>query len=223
MENHGCSRGVQVLRGPRPPSHKWPLAHPMQRQHQPRVSPAPQGPRVPPVRVSPDGSRDAARPESGETPTSTRGRGCRRSRCRVFEVGVGEGEEGFAETSSQCRGRRRKFIARSEKCLADLDWECELEQSVLTNTKVRLQRLEAEQTAPADEAPLPADWKAQMEALQAQVTAMWEERDQGPVAKRQAVGHIPSATMASSHQYPPLSPRSWTLGCKISSWISRMQ
>ena len=70
---------------------------------------------------------------------------------------------------------RRKFIARSEKRLADLDRERESEQSALTDAKVRLQRLEAEQTAPADE-PLPADWKAQMEALQAQVTAMrWNE------------------------------------------------
>ena len=111
----------------------------------------------------------------------------------------------------------RKFIARSEKCLADLDRERESEQSALTDAKVRLQRLEAEQTAPSDEAPVPADWKAQMEALQAQVTAMREERDQGPVAKRQAVGHIPSRNNGIIPPMPTFVP------VELDNWMQDLQ
>ena len=89
----------------------------------------------------------------------------------------------------------RKFIVRSEKRIAELDRERESEQSALTNAKARLQRLDTEQSVPVEEAPAPADWKAQMEALQAQVNSLREERDQAvhsPAVKRQAVGHVPS-------------------------------
>ena len=68
----------------------------------------------------------------------------------------------------------RKFIVRSEKRIAELDRERESEQSALTNAKARLQRLETEQSVPVEEAPAPADWKAQMEALQAQVNSLRE-------------------------------------------------
>ena len=55
--------------------------------------------------------------------------------------------------------------------------------------------LETEQTVPVEEAPAPADWKAQMEALQAQVNTLRDELDQAvhsPAVKRQAVEHVPS-------------------------------
>ena len=77
---------VQVLRGPRRPSQKWPISQPVQRPRQPRVSPVPTGPRAP-------------------TALAVMG-GHRRSGCRVFEGGVGEGKEGLPETSPRYRGRR---------------------------------------------------------------------------------------------------------------------
>ena len=158
---------VQILRGPRPPSQKWPIAQPMQRPRQPRVSPVPQGPRVPTVRVSPDGSHDAARQKVEKLQQAL----------AVMEDTGGVAVECLkaelekAKKASQKPplnvevGECRKFIARSEKRVADLDRERESELSVLTDAKARLQRLEAEQTVPM---ALPADWKAQIEALQAQ-------------------------------------------------------
>ena len=87
----------------------------------------------------------------------------------------------------------RKFIARSEKRLADLDRERESEQSALTDAKVRLQRLEGRADSTCRRGPhFLQIGRPRWKALQAQVTAMREERDQGPIAKRQAVGHIPS-------------------------------
>ena len=70
------------------------------------------------------------------------------------------------------------LIVRSEKRIAELDRERESEQSALTNAKARLQRLETEQSVPVEEAPALPDWKAQMEALQAQVYSLREERDE---------------------------------------------
>ena len=67
------------------------------------------------------------------------------------------------------------------------------------------------------EAPLLADWKAQMEALQAQVTAMREERDQGPVPKRQAVGHIPSRNNGVIPPMPTLVPT------ELDNWMQDLQ
>ena len=42
----------------------------------------------------------------------------------------------------------------------------------MTNAKARLQRLETEESVPVEEAPALADWKAQMEVLQAQVNSL---------------------------------------------------
>ena len=153
---------------------------------------------------SPDSSRESGRQsrscssEGGENPASSCGYGGhRRSGCRVSEGGVGEGKKKACQRPpldvevDECR----KFIVRSEKRIAEMDGERESEQSALTNAKARLQRLETEQSVPMEEAPAPADWKAQMEALQAQVNSLREERDQAvhsPAVKRQAVGHVPS-------------------------------
>ena len=125
------------------------------------------------------------------SPDSSRGNGGhRRSGCRVFEGGVGEGKEGLPETSPRYRGRRVPEIHRQvREANCRVDRERESEQSALTNAKARLQRLETEQSVPVEEAPAPADWKAQMEALQAQVNSLREERDQAvhsPAVKRQA-------------------------------------
>ena len=87
-----------------------------------------------------------------------------------------------------------KFIVRSEKCIAELDRERESEQSALTNAKARLQRQKTEQPAPAEEAP-PADWKAQMEALQAQVNSLREERDPAVIVRRWGTFHLVSGVI----------------------------
>ena len=93
----------------------------------------------------------------------------------MFEGGVGESKEGLPKNLLDIEVHEcRKFIVRSEKRIAELDRERESEQSALTNAKARLQRLETEQSVPVEEAPAPADWKAQMEALQAQVNSLRE-------------------------------------------------
>ena len=93
----------------------------------------------------------------------------------------------------------------SEKRLAELDRERESELSVLTDAKARLQRLEAEQTVPMDEAPLPADWKAQMEVLQAQVTAMpWGTFHHGTMASCEPVHGTTASSFGRGVQ-------SWTI------------
>ena len=56
-----------------------------------------------------------------------------------------------------------------------------------------------------------------MEALQAQVTAMREERDQGPVAKRQVVGHIPSRNNGVIPPMPTLVP------AELDNWMQDLQ
>ena len=151
---------VQVLRGPRRPSQKWPMAQPVQRPRQPRVSPVPTGPRAPRA-LAVMGDTDGVAVE------------CLKAELRK------------AKKDIECL----KFIVRSEKRIAELDRERESEQSALTNAKARPQRLETEQSVPVEEAPAPADWKAQMEALQAQVNSLREERDQAvhsPAVERQA-------------------------------------
>ena len=218
---------VQILRGPRPPSQKWPMAQPVQRPRQPRVSPVPQGPRVPTVRVSPDGSRDAARQKVEKLQQAlavmedTGGVAVECLKAELEKAKKASQKPPLNVEVDECR----KFIARSEKRLADLDRERESELSALTDAKTRLQRLEAEQTVPMEEAPLPADWKAQMEALQAQVTAIREGRDQAvqnPAVKRQAVGHVPPRNNGVIPPMPTFVPAELAIGCKISSKSSRV-
>ena len=101
-----------------------------------------------------------------------------------------------------------------------MDRERESEQSALTNAKARLQRLETEQSVPVEEAPAPADWKAQMEALQAQVNSLREERDQAvpsPAVKRQAVGHVPSRVSEVIQPMPTLVP------AELDNWMQDLQ
>ena len=152
---------VQVPRGPRPPSQKWPMAQPLQRPRQPRVSPVSSGARAPSARpaarVSPDDNREAAR-----------------SKDEKFQKAllVMGGTEGVAveclgaelEKAKKAAQRPpldievdacRKFIARSEMRIVELDRERELEQSALVENKARLHKLETEQTVLVEEAPLP--------------------------------------------------------------------
>ena len=197
---------VQVLRGPRPPSQKWPMAQPVQRPRQPRVSPVPAGPRAPTVRVSPDGNREAARLKVVKIQQALAVMGdTDLSGCRVSEGGVGEGKKGLPEAPTRCRGRRVPEVHHQVREAR----ERESEQSALTNAKARLQRWETEQSVPVEEAPAPADWKAKMEALQAQVNSLREERDQAvhsPALKRQAVGHVPSRVSGVIPPMPTLVP-----------------
>ena len=96
----------------------------------------------------------------------------------------------------------RKFIVRSEKDTAELDRERESEQSALTNAKARLQRLETEQTVPVVEAPAPADWKAQMEALQAQVKHCEPGREAAGGGARSRISGVTPPNSPSTH--PPV-------------------
>ena len=64
-----------------------------------------------------------------------------------------EGKEGLPETSLDIEVNEcRKFIVRSEKRIA----------------KLEVGAVHVEQSVPVEEAPIPADWKVQMEALQGQ-------------------------------------------------------
>ena len=192
---------VQVLRGPRRPSQKWPMAQPVQRPRQPRVSPVPTGPRAP-IALAVMGDTDAVAVECLKAELEKAKKACQRP---PLDVEVDE-----------CR----KFIVRSEKRIAELDRERESEQSALTNAKARLHRLETEQSVPVEEAPAPADWKAQMEALQAQVNSLREERNQAvhsPAVKRQAVGHVPSRVSEVTQPMPTLVP------AELDNWMQDLQ
>ena len=98
---------VQVLRGPRPPSQKWPMAQPVQRPRQPQVSPVPAGPRAPTVRVSPDGNREAARlkvvkfQQALAVMADTDG-----VAVECLKAELEKAKKGLPETPARCRGRR---------------------------------------------------------------------------------------------------------------------
>ena len=134
---------VQILRGPRPPSQKWPMAQPI-------------------VRVS-HGQPSAARSSSSVRTAAVTARQKvekLQQALAVMEDTGGMAVECLKEELEKAKKASqkpplnvevdecRKFIARSEKRLADLDQECESELSALTDAKARLQRLEAEQTVP---------------------------------------------------------------------------
>ena len=147
---------VQILCGPRPPSQKWPMAQPVQRPRQPRVSPVPQGPRVPTVRVSPDGSCDAARQKVEKLQQA---------------LVVMEDTGGVVVECLKAELEKAKKASQKPPLNVKVDegnsspgprsalpiWIESANRR--TDAKARLQRLEAEQTVPMDEAPLLADWK----------------------------------------------------------------
>ena len=88
----------------------------------------------------------------------------------------------------------RKFVARSEKRIIDLDEERIQEMASLTQPRERLQRLEAEQAsdsvAPPPQTIPPPDWQTEMDVLKAKLATMEEERDEAvrDTSKRQAMG-----------------------------------
>ena len=89
----------------------------------------------------------------------------------------------------------RKFIARSEMRIIDLDEEWTQEMASLTQVRERLQRLEVEQAsdsvAPLLQTIPPPDWQTEMDVLKAKLAAMeeeWDEAVRDTARKRQAVG-----------------------------------
>ena len=143
---------VQVLRGPRPLSQKWPTARPVQRPRQPQVNPVSAGPRAPTVRVSPDGNREAARLNVVKLQQALARHGGHRRSCVKAELK--KAKKVCQRPTPRCRSRRVPEIHR------------QVREAVSS-------RLETEQTIPVEEAPVPADWKAQMEALQATGDYNW--------------------------------------------------
>ena len=101
---------VQVLRGPRPPSQKWPSAKsgsfPVQQRHVGVSSPSSRVVKAPPSRVNPEIARETALSKVQEV-----GAGVvvdvrlPRSCHRRSEARVGEGPECFQETTNRCRSR----------------------------------------------------------------------------------------------------------------------
>ena len=93
----------------------------MQRPRQPRVSPVPQGPRVPTVRVSPDGSRDAVRQKVEKLQQAlavmedTGGVAVECLKAELEKAKKASQKPPLNVKVDECR----KFIARSEKRLAD--------------------------------------------------------------------------------------------------------
>ena len=185
---------IQVLRGPRPPSSR-PAVQIAQPPRQTRSGKGvPQVPRAPPVRVSPDESREAARIKVAKLEKAlgvmgdAGGQAVECLKAELAKAKAASTRRPIAVEVEECR----KFISRSDRRISELDAERASEATNLQEAKERLQRLEAEQAAPP--APVPCltdiDLDAEVVSLRAKLLRTEEERDAalaGAPVKRQAV------------------------------------
>ena len=110
----------------------------------------------------------------------------------------------------------RKFIARSEKRIIDLDEERTQEMASLTQARERLQRLEAEQVSDSDD---PAPRLANRKGCSEGQVGGEEERDKAVRHSAQAPG---SGSPRSIHPSPLWSLENSTIGCRTVIRICRM-
>ena len=152
---------VQVFRGPRPPSQKWPLVpRPCkQRQSQVQLSGGHvQSNRVQPTRVSPDANREFSFSKIAKLEKASEVMGD----CQGLAVGALKAE--LERTRDAAKRlpisfeveKCRKFIQRSEKRIQELDAERAAEAVAFKKAKDRLQRLEVEQAQQPDPNAHPA-------------------------------------------------------------------
>ena len=178
---------IQILRGPRPPSQKWPKSSSASKR---AASPGAHG-------AGGEVFSQAARLKVVKLEKSLEVMGDSEDpavECLNVELDKawnGEKRRPINVQVEECR----KFIIWSEKHISELDAEVESEVVALDEAKERLLRLEAEQAAvpfedPAN-IPIPLVWQAQMDALKAQLVSLEKERDRVRAAscKRHAVGH----------------------------------
>ena len=178
---------------------------------------------------SPNSSRESRRQsrscsfEGGENPASSRGNGGhRRSGCRVFEGGVGQGEKGLPETPARCRGRRVPEVhrevreahcrvgprARVGAVRSDL---CQGTSSEVGNRAVSSRgrgtssrRLEGPDGSLAN-------------------TSEFFARRTGPGSSQPCREASGCGARSISCQCPLWFLQSWTIGCRIFKWSSRVR
>ena len=177
---------LQLIRGPRPKSERWPRRTPQTHQ-----KPAPavrllgvqgsKGPRVPTrpatdpaQRVSPDTARAAAQEKvrklekALEVMADVEGPAVDALRAELKKVQSAAMVPALDVQMEQCES----FISRSQRRLAELDKQREAEEELLTEARARLERLrlEAEQCRAASSATLNVD--SELTRLRAQVVEL---------------------------------------------------
>ena len=180
---------VQLIRGPRPKSEKWPLQSRQKPMPAVRQSGA-QGSKRPIVtdpvrRVSPDLARVTAQERARklekalEVMSDVEGAAVEAIRVELKKAQNAAAVPTLDVQIQQCES----FITRSERRLAEIDPQRVAEEESLTEAKARLERLRSEVIA---EPSVPTDWETEVKKLRQQVA---ELQSQKPLYSRVQASH----------------------------------